>query len=151
MNIRKIAQSDREKYIKMTTDFYNSEAVEHAVEPRNFEKAFDEMMRSDTYVECWIIEENAKTAGYIMLLKSYSQEAGGICIWIDEVWIEPEFRGRGLGGNAIKLVMNIHSNAARFRLEYSEANPRAAQLYRRLGFDDLIYRQMCLEKKEKNS
>ena len=145
MNLRKIEQTDREKYIEMTTAFYNSEAVEHAVDPQNFEKTFDEMMRSDTYVECWIIEENGRTAGYIMLVKSYSQEAGGICIWIDEAWVEPEFRGMGIGGNAVKQVMNIHSEAARFRLEYSEANPRAAQLYRRLGFNDLVYRQMYLD------
>ncbi len=151
MNLRKIALSDREKYIEMTTAFYSSEAVEHAVDPRNFDMAFDEMMRSDTYVECWIIEENAQIAGYIMLLKTYSQEAGGICIWLDEVWIEPEFRGMGIGGNAIKQVMDIHSDAARFRLEYSDANPRAAQLYRRLGFDDMGYRQMCIEKNHKNS
>ncbi|MDD6395980.1 MAG: GNAT family N-acetyltransferase [Firmicutes bacterium] len=146
MNLRKILQSDKEKYIEMATEFYNSEAVDHAVDTPNFEKAFDEMMRSDTYVECWFIEENAKIAGYIMLLKTYSQEAGGICIWFDEVWVEPEFRGRGIGGNALKQMMSIYSDAARFRLEYSEENPRAAQLYRRLGFDDLVYRQMCIDK-----
>lgn len=146
MNLRKIVQSDKEKYIEMATAFYNSEAVEHAVDPQNFEKAFDEMIRSDTYVECWIIEENARVAGYIMLLKTYSQEAGGICIWVDEFWIEPEFRGMGIGGNALKQMMSIYSDAARFRLEYSETNSRVAQFYRRLGFNDLVYRQMCLDK-----
>ncbi len=146
MNLRKITQSDREKYIKMATDFYNSEAVDHMVNPHNFEVTFDELMRSELYAECYIIEENAQTAGYILLAKTYSQEAGGICIWFDEIWLEPEFRGMGIGGNAIKEVMDIHSNAARFRLEYSDANSRVAQLYRRLGFETLNYRQMCIDK-----
>lgn len=130
----------------MTAAFYSSEAVDHKVDPQNCVNTFDELMRSDTYAECYIIEESAKIAGYVLLSKSYSQEVGGICIWFEEIWIEPDFRGNGIGSKVLNQVMELHSEAARFRLEYAPANPRAAELYRRMGFEDLNYMQMCLDK-----
>lgn len=146
MNLRKIKSDDRDKYIEMTTAFYNSEAVDHKVDPQNCVNTFNELMRSDTYAECYIIEESDEIAGYVLLSKSYSQEVGGICIWFEEIWVEPEFRGNGIGKYVLNKVMQLHSYAARFRLEYAPANHRAAELYRRTGFEDLNYKQMCLDK-----
>ena len=146
MNLRKINSNDKDKYLEMTAAFYSSEAVDHKVDPQNCVNTFDELMSSDTYAECYIIEESAKIAGYVLLSKSYSQEVGGICIWFEEIWIEPDFRGNGIGSKVLNQVMELHSEAARFRLEYAPANPRAAELYRRMGFEDLNYMQMCLDK-----
>lgn len=146
MNLRKINQFDKAKYMEMATAFYKSEAVDHMVDFHNFEIAFNELMRSDLYAECYIIEENSQTAGYILLSKTFSQEAGGICIWIEEVWIEPEFRGSGIGKTALNKVLEIYKDAVRFRLEYSSANNSIAGLYSKLGFKNLKYLQMYIDK-----
>lgn len=146
MKLRKIRRSDKEKYIEMAVSFYNSEAVDHTVKSSNFEEAFNEIMRSDLYAECYIIEENLDIAGYILISKTFSQEAGGMCVWIEEVWIEPRFRGLGIGKSALQEVIKMNENTARFRLEYSSSNASVSKLYGKLGFNDLDYRQMYMDK-----
>ena len=54
-------------------------------------------------------------------------------------------RSQGVGRKLISAVHEKYQNAARFRLEVTDDNPRAAALYRILGFEDLPYRQMTMD------
>ena len=94
--IRKISLQDRSIFLTMSEEFYASPAVEHAV-PHDFHvRAFDEMMRSDDYIEGFLLMDDTVPAGYALLQKTYSREAGGLTIWIDEIYLRPAFRGKGL-------------------------------------------------------
>ena len=59
--------------------------------------------------------------------------------------VNESVRGQGIGRKMIAAVHEKYNNAARFRLEVTEENPRAAALYRILGFEDLPYRQMIMD------
>lgn len=59
--------------------------------------------------------------------------------------VDASQRSRGIGRQLIAAVQEKYQNAARFRLEVTEANPRAAALYRTLGFTDLPYQQMVMD------
>lgn len=142
---RKIIESDREKYIEMATDFYASPAVLHSVPSVHFERTFNEMMRSEAYALGFIIENEGKTAGYALLAKTFSQEAGGLVVWIEEIYILPEFRGKGLGGAFLEFVKN-EIPAARYRLETEPENERAKVLYKRHGFEKLDYEQFIIDR-----
>ena len=52
--MRRIRPEDREIYLKMAHDFYHSDAVLHPVPDENLTASFDEMMRSDAYLNCLI-------------------------------------------------------------------------------------------------
>ncbi len=142
---RKIISADREKYIEMAKAFYSSPAVLHCVPVSCFEKTFDEMMRSEDYAVGYIIESEEKTAGYALLAKTFSQEAGGLAVWIEEIYILPEFRGKGLGSAFIEFVKN-EIPASRYRLETEPENERAKELYRRHGFKKLSYEQFIIDR-----
>ena len=139
--IRRITKNDREIYLQMAWEFYHSEAVLHPVPDDNYPRAFDEMMRSDAYMIGLIFEIEDQIAGYALLCKTYSQEAGGMAVWIDELYVRPEFRGRGTG-KAFFAELEKIVPAARYRLEIEPDNARAEKLYRSMGFDVLGYRQM---------
>lgn len=84
-----------------------------------------------------------KTAGYALLARSFSQEAGGMVTWIEELYIRPEFQGHGLGTAFFQfLEAQNDGTVKRYRLEYEPDNLRGAALYRRLGFTPLTYGQM---------
>ena len=142
---RKIIESDREKYIEMATDFYASPAVLHSVPREHFERTFDEMLRSEAYALGFIIETEGKTAGYALLAKTFSQEAGGVTVWIEEIYVLPEFRGKGLGGAFLEFVKN-EIPAVRYRLETEPENERAKALYKRHGFEKLDYEQFVIDR-----
>ena len=79
-------------------------------------------------------------AGYALLQKTYSRAAGGMCIWIDEIYLRPAFRGRGLAKELFAYAEGL--KAKRLRLEVEPENGRAVALYTKLGYRFLDYRSM---------
>lgn len=85
------------------------------------------------------------TAGYAVLAKTFSQEAGGMVIWIEELYIKPEYRAKGIGKEFFKYVHEKYKEAKRFRLELTPENKIAREIYEHLGYEDLAYKQMTMD------
>lgn len=144
--IREIKKEDKMEYVKMAKEFYSSDAVEHSIPDVNIENTFQELMRSKDYTEGYIIESDKKAAGYALLAKTFSQEAGGMVIWIEELYIKPEFRSLGLGSEFFRYMKgNLLDESRRVRLEVMKNNKKAISLYEKIGFDDLSYSQMIMD------
>ena len=135
---------DKRAFLEMSREFYSSDAVLHAVDPSFHEKAFAELLRSGTYLTCFVFECGNRVAGYALLSKMFSREAGGMVVWIEEIYVRSAFRGRGVGG-AFFAWLRANVPAIRYRLEVEPSNERAQSLYRRLGFSELPYVQMVLD------
>lgn len=145
--IRKINSSDKETYIELVEEFYNSEAVMHPIARQNIVNCFDEMIRSDTYAEGFIIELD-KIAGYAIVSQTYSQEAGGFVLWLEEIYIKKEYRGKGLGKEFFTYIDNNKApNIARIRLEVEADNLLAIKLYQSFGYVCMPYMPMYKETK----
>ncbi len=142
--IRRILFSDREEYVKMAEEFYSSPAVLHPVPKENFEKCFEKIMSRDGTAEGYIIECEGKVAGYAITSRTYSQEAGGDVLWLEELFIKEPYRNRGLGTEYFELILKT-PGIARFRLEVEPDNEKAVRLYKRLGFSFFPYGQMIKE------
>ncbi|MBQ3211335.1 MAG: GNAT family N-acetyltransferase [Oscillospiraceae bacterium] len=138
--IRKIENKDKEAFLSMSREFYASSAVLHDIPEKYHESCFAELMRSEDYARAYILECAGKTAGYALLSLSYSREAGGLCTWIEELYVLPQFQGKGAAHIFFKwLEENIP--AARYRLETEHDNSRAKKLYKSLGYSPLEYEQ----------
>lgn len=138
--IRKFVPEDREDYIRFSTEFYNSSAVDKPVPREHFEQGFDEMMRSDVYVQGYMLVCDGNNVGYCVTMKTYSVEAGGITIWIDELFVLEEYRSKGLGRELFKYIEeNGDKKLRRIRLEVELENGRAISLYKKMGFEPAAY------------
>ena len=138
--IRKFVPEDREDYIRFSTEFYNSSAVDKPVPREHFEQGFDEMMRSDVYVQGYMLVCDGNNVGYCVTMKTYSVEAGGITIWIDELFVLEEYRSKGLGRGLFKYIEeNGDKKLRRIRLEVELENGRAISLYKKMGFEPAPY------------
>lgn len=143
--IRGLNSQDHDLFIQLCREFYHSPATLHPIPDEFYENTFRELMRSDVYVKCYILESETVPAGYGLLSKSFSSEAGGPVIWIEELYLRPEFRGHGLGSAFFEFLERQHP-AARYRLEIEPDNERAAKLYRSRGFTELPYVQMIKDR-----
>jgi len=139
--IRKLNKNDKELYMKMAESFYLSGAAIDIVPTENIEKTFEEMVSSDRYLECFFIEEENDTAGFILIAKTFSQESGGIVIWIEEAFIKDEYRSKGYGKKLFDFIESEYFSASRLRLETEPDNHRAIKLYKSLGFEPFEYIQ----------
>ena len=101
-------------------------------------------MRSETYALGFMLESEGECAGYALLAKTYSREAGGMVIWLEELFVLPQFRSHGLGREFFSFLekYTAENGYARIRLEAEEENVRALSLYQRLGFEYMDYKQM---------
>lgn len=144
--VRKIKPGDRGIYIALVQQFYSSDAVQHAIPRAHIEATFEEMMQSDVYAEGYIATHDGQPAGYALIAKTFSCEGGGLTVWIEEAFILPEYRSLGLGSELFSAIEAEYGQTlARMRLEIEPGNKRAKNLYQKLGFKELPYRQMVKE------
>lgn len=139
--VRKMTVADRAAYLAMAGEFYASDAVHAPIPAERFVRTFDEAMRSDRYVGLYMLEMEGRAVGYALTARTYQQEAGGEVVWIDEIYVRPEGRSRGLGREFLAYVAE-RSGAARLRLEVAADNVRAKALYAAMGYEELPYEQM---------
>lgn len=144
MLIRRIKPEDKNNYVEMAIDFYNSPACAHSV-PRSFlSDTFDMFLTNNAYGDIFVCEEDSLLVGYILTAKTWSQEGGGIVCWIEEFFVPELYRGKGYGAKLIEYVLS-NTDAARFRLEVEPENEKAVSLYSRLGFSFMEYSSMVKE------
>lgn len=143
---RPYKKDDHSLLIEMMNEFYHSPAVLHPVPMDNFLRTCQELDSDSPYAEAYIFEQNDLPAGYALLAKTYSNEAGGMVVWVEEVYIRPDFRGCGLGSGFLQYIKDTYSkSAARLRLEVEDDNIGAMRLYDRQGYKKLAYTQMIQE------
>lgn len=143
--IREFDRKDIKVYKEMCKEFYSSDAVLKNIPEKNIDAFIEEALSSDVYAKCYIMEYEGDIAGYAVTAKTYSQEAGGIVLWVEEAFVKKEFRGRGLGKEFFDYILKT-PNVKRFRLEVEDYNVRAKKLYSSLDFEMLEYEQMYLER-----
>lgn len=146
LEIRKLREEDKELFLSFLHKFYHSEAVLHPTDSVLHLNIFKEIIRSDTYLLCYIFEYENQNAGYALLSKSFCPEVGGSIIWIEQLYINEEFRGKGIAKEFLSFIENEFS-PDRIRLEVEEDNEKAISLYKRNGYSFLPYQQMIKDKK----
>lgn len=83
----------------------------------------------------YLIEDSGHAIGYVILSFDFSLEYAGKKSWVDEFYVQGEFRGRGIGS----LALEFAGRAARdhgakvMHLEVRRDNP-ALRLYLRHGY-----------------
>jgi GNAT superfamily N-acetyltransferase len=90
-------------------------------------------------------------AGYALLIAFWSNELGGEVCTVDELYVKPDHRGRGIGTELFRELLHgaclAPRQAVAVELEVSPGNGRAREWYLRLGFSgtnrSLVARRTC--------
>lgn len=145
--IRSMEPQDRQAYLSMAAAFYASDAVIKKVSAHAIEAAFNDIMAGSPHVEGYVLlDEAGGRAGYALLAHSFSQEAGGRVLWVDELYICPECRGKGLAKEFFGFIKERYANKVkRIRLDVEADNEKAIALYEKMGFGPLPYQQMIID------
>jgi ribosomal protein S18 acetylase RimI-like enzyme len=137
MTLRLATPADLQAVLKMVRDFHLEEGLRTA-EPAVTE-AVTQLLTDPSTGRIWLITANdGTTAGYIVLTFGFSIEFRGRDAFIDELYVIPAHRGRGLGKQAIEQAaenareIGVHA----LHLEVAHGNQRALELYRRMDFKD---------------
>lgn len=83
----------------------------------------------------YVFEKDEEVVGYCLIASRWSNAHGGIVLHVDELYVRPGRRGRGVASNFLGLLAQVApSSAAAIRFELPSGNRRAQGLLRRLGY-----------------
>ena len=140
-SIREMKEGDREAVLAMMRVFYSSPAVHTNGSEEIFSADFEACVGESPYLDGYIFEEDGAVCGYAMTAKSFSTEFGKPCIWIEDLYLAEEYRGKGIGSSFFAFIEEKHPEAV-FRLEVEEENGCAVHVYRKCGYEVLPYMEM---------
>lgn len=103
----------------------------------DIQNALQKLFENDILGSAWLIIFNNNIAGYLIITSAFSIEFNGETAFIDEIFIEENFRGKGLGQNALKFAEDFSRSKGyhAIRLEAEISNESAHNLYKKTGFN----------------
>lgn len=142
--IRSMTAEDKSAVLEMMRVFYASPAVLSNGSEEIFENDIENCVNNSPYLEGYVFEDGKEIQGYGMVAKSFSTEFGKPCIWIEDLYLKPEYRGLGIGSMFFDYLKDTYTDHI-FRLEVEEENERAIHTYEKKGFTVLPYMEMKME------
>src|ERR1700731_3142358 len=96
-----------------------------------------EILQNPLYGLIYFVQDANRAIAYLVICFDYSLEYRGKGAWVDELFVEPDYRQRGIGAYLLALAESVsREQGAQFlHLEVGHGN-RAIELYRRRGFMD---------------
>lgn len=131
--VRLAALPDIPDLVGLMDDFYAEASfpLDHAIAARSF----DALLRQPSLGAVWLMLHEEQPAGYVVLTTRFAMEYGGLDGFIDDLFVRPRFRRRGLAASALaELVAEAHRrDLLALHVEVGQENQPAQALYRSLG------------------
>ena len=96
---------------------------------------FDQWQRHSGHLKIDVFETDEQLVGYAILFDFWYNEYGGMVLNIDELYVVPAFRSKGVARMYIEKLIT-HSEYKALSLEVLPRNKGAFSLYKRLGFEE---------------
>ena len=146
MRIEKMSEKYRDEVLKMSEEFYSSDATSHPADRETLINVFETAVSGFPTFEGYVfIDGNGVIAGYSYISQYYESEIGGMCVMLIDLFVKREYRGCGAATGFFEFVKREYSGAKRFRLEVMPDNAGAIAAYRKWGFSELPYKQMLMD------
>ena len=136
LSLRPVARDELPLLLDMLRRFYAEDRIP-LDEPR-VRRGLGKLFADPSSGALLFAEAEGERVGYLVLGWCFSIEQGGRHVLIDEIYLEPDARGRGLGSLLLAAACDwARAHGAEVaRLEVNRHNPRAKGLYLRSGFRD---------------
>ncbi len=134
VEISKLTRTRIPGLLELTRELAKFEKLEHELEatPESLRDAFfgPRPVAGALLVDC-----DGELAGYAIYFFTFSSFVGRPGLWLEDLYVRPEFRRRGLGRRLIEAVARIGAerNCGRFEWTALNWNVRALNFYSRLG------------------
>jgi GNAT superfamily N-acetyltransferase len=135
-HFRNAALEDVPSILPLMREFYDFEQLPY--NESRATKLLTQLLNDSNCGRLVVIEHESVLAGYMVIGFGFSIEFGGKDALLDELFVVSQFRGLGIGSQAIAFAISLCKLARveALHLEADHFNERAHDLYLRLGFKD---------------
>jgi GNAT superfamily N-acetyltransferase len=133
-NIRPVAPEDLAGLLELIRELARFERLEHEVQ------ATEETLRNSFFgpqpaAGAFLARCGDDLAAYAIYFFTFSSFIGRPGIWLDDVYVRPQFRGQRLGRALFRAVarVGLERNCGRFEWTALDWNEKALEFYRKIG------------------
>jgi GNAT superfamily N-acetyltransferase len=144
--MRKASADDIERLVALMAEFYAEGG--YLLDHRRAAGIFAELVADARLGQVWLIQAGSRAVGHVVVTVCYSMEYGGLIAIVDDLYVQPGYRGRGLATAALAEVRAwcAARSLRAIKVETGPDNAAAQAAYRRAGFVVKTDRQlMALE------
>jgi L-amino acid N-acyltransferase YncA len=126
--------ADLDALLALQRDYYAEDG--YPFDPAVQREAFARLLAEPALGRAWLAADGGRVVAYVALTLGWSLEFGGRDAFVDELYVAPPARGRGLGraGLAVAEAGARALGVRTLHLEVEDGKPAALGLYRRNGF-----------------
>jgi len=132
--IRQASETDLADLLDLMDEFYAEGGY-----PLNIDRAraaFLPLLVPGHFGQVWLAELDGQLAGHLVLTFCYSMEYGGRSAFVDDLFVRPAVRNRGVGRALVAHARTIceEFGIRAMHLEVARTNASAQAVYRAVGF-----------------
>jgi diamine N-acetyltransferase len=133
---RTATTADLPLLVELMAEFYAESG--YPLDRQRAGTAFADLLADPNLGRVWLIVPADEPVGYVALTLGYSLEYGGRDAFLDDLYVRPAHRGKGLGKLALATVRAAceEHGVRALHLEAERDNAAAQLLYRGAGFRD---------------
>lgn len=138
LNIRYAVENDTPEILKLIKELAEYEELSHIVSAD--EQILKEtLFGKDKFVEILLAEMDGKIVGQAIFFKNFSTFLGKSGIYLEDLFVQPQMRGRGVGKALLERIIAIAKERQYGRVEWSvlDWNKSAIDFYEKLGAKQL--------------
>lgn len=134
--VRRATIDDVDAVVELVRRFYAEDG--YPFDAANTAEAVCSLIDEDVLGAIWVADPGDGPVGYVALTLGFSLEFMGRDGFVDDLYLSPAWRGRGLGRALLdRLVSEAGARGVRaLHLEVGREKREARALYRRVGFED---------------
>ncbi len=136
---RIFTEDDFEELRQMVTALYEEDSYGEPMSEEKVRRTVSEFRHHPDKGQIMLFCEDKQVVGYAILIFFWSNEHGGDTVFIDEIYIRPQWRNRGISSNFILYLSSSPYKA--IQVEVTPSNEKSLAFFLRQGFraDDNRY------------
>jgi GNAT superfamily N-acetyltransferase len=140
--MRRAIPDDIPTLLALMSEFYAEGGYD--LDRAHAERAFAAVLADERLGFVWLIDEETKNVGYLVLTLRFGMEYGGLMACLDDLFVVPQSRNKGLSTAALLQVREFceHSGIRAITVEVGYSNGPAQAVYRRVGLAEAPDRQL---------
>jgi ribosomal protein S18 acetylase RimI-like enzyme len=133
VTIRPAAEADIDVLVDLMRDFYAESGF--PLDGPWAAQSFADLLADPARGAIWLIDVDGSPVGHVVLSVRYAMEYGGLCGYIDDLFVRVEYRRRGAATIGVEaLVAECRRRGCKaLQVEVDPANAAAIGVYQRFG------------------
>ena len=140
--MRRATSDDIPLLIDLMGDFYAE--GDYELDRERAAQAFAAILADERLGYVWLIQAGSQDVGHLVLTLKFAMEYGSLVSCLDDLYVQPPWRNKGLASAALLEVRSFCETAGirAITVEVGDNNSPAQKVYRRVGFGELPGRQL---------